>query len=314
MFIFTLKRLLSVIPILLGITIVAYFLTRTIPGDVVAVMLGTNADPEVAAQLRRNLRLDQPVIIGYFDWLVNVLQGNLGESIRSGLPIGQDLAVRFGRTAQLTLAAIILAVSLSIPLGILAAVRRNRAPDQVISITALLGISVPDFWLGTLLILVFALKLGWLPPAGYVAPSEDPSLFLKLLILPAITLGFQVMGILTRFTRGAMLEVLNQDFVRTARAKGAVERSVLYRHALRNALIPVVTVIGLNVGFLLSGTIIVETIFGWPGVGSLAITAINQRDYPVVQACVMLFALTFTLVNLIVDLLYGLIDARIRYS
>lgn len=314
MLVFAFKRLVSVIPILLGITVIAYFLTRTIPGDVVAVMLGTNADPEVAAQLRRNLRLDQPIIVGYFDWLAALLRGDLGESIRSGLPIGQDLITRFGRTAQLTLAAIVLATALSIPLGILAAVRRNRAADQVISITALLGISVPDFWLGTLLILFFALKLGWLPPAGYASPSEDPALFLKLLILPTITLAFQVMGILTRFTRGAMLEVLNQDFVRTARAKGVAERAVLYRHALRNALIPVITVIGLNIGFLLSGTILVETIFGWPGVGSLAVTAINQRDYPVVQACVMLFALTFTVVNLVVDLLYGVIDARIRYS
>lgn len=314
MLVFAFKRLASVIPILLGITVIAYFLTRTIPGDVVAIMLGTNADPEVAAQLRRNLRLDQPVIIGYFDWLTDLLRGDLGESIRSGHPIGQDLMIRFGRTAQLTLAAIVLATALSIPLGILAAVRRNRAADQVISVTALLGISVPDFWLGTLLILFFALKLGWLPPAGYASPSEDLALFLKLLILPTVTLAFQVMGILTRFTRGAMLEVLNQDFVRTARAKGVAEQAVLYRHALRNALIPVVTVIGLNIGFLLSGTILVETIFGWPGVGSLAVTAINQRDYPVVQACVMLFALTFTLVNLVVDLLYGVIDARIRYS
>jgi len=311
---FSLRRLLSAIPILFGITVIAYFLTRTIPGDVVAVMLGTNADPQVAKLLRHNLHLDQPVILGYFDWVAGVLRGDLGQSIRSGLPIAQDLAVRFGRTAQLTVAAMLLALAIGIPVGMIAAVRRNRLTDQVISIVALLGISTPDFWLGTLLILTFSLRLGWLPPAGYAAPGDDLGLFLKLLILPTLTLAFQVMGIIARFTRAAMLDVLGQDFVRTARAKGVIENRVLYRHALRNAMIPIVTVIGLNVGFLLGGTVIVETIFGWPGIGSLALTAINQRDYPVVQASVMLFALTFTVVNLVVDLLYGVIDARIRYA
>lgn len=314
MLLFSLQRLLAAIPILVGITIIAYFLTRTIPGDVVAVMLGTNADPQVAALLRHNLHLDQPVILGYFSWIGGILHGDLGQSIRSGLPIAQDLAVRFGRTAQLTGAAMLFALVVGIPIGIAAAVRRNKLADQFISVLALLGISTPDFWLGTLLILVFSLKLGLLPPAGYAAPSDDLGLFLRLLILPALTLGFQVMGIITRFTRAAMLDVLNQDFVRTARAKGVSGPQVLYRHALRNAMIPIVTVIGLNVGFLLGGTVIVETIFGWPGVGSLALSAINQRDYPVVQASVMLFALTFTLINLAVDLLYGVIDARLRYS
>ncbi|WP_309570030.1 ABC transporter permease [Deinococcus sp.] len=311
---FSVRRLLAALPILLGITVIAYFLTRTIPGDVVAVMLGTNADPQVAKLMRHNLHLDQPVVLGYFDWLSGVLRGDLGQSIRSGLPIGQDLAVRFGRTAQLTVAAMLLALALGIPVGMIAAVRRNRLTDQVISIVALLGISTPDFWLGTLLILTFSLQLGWLPPAGYAAPGDNLALFLKLLILPTLTLAFQIMGIIARFTRAAMLEVLGQDFVRTARAKGVTETRVLYRHALRNAMIPIVTVIGLNVGFLLGGTVIVETIFGWPGIGSLALTAINQRDYPVVQASVMLFALTFTVVNLIVDLLYGVIDVRIRYA
>ena len=177
-----------------------------------------------------------------------------------------------------------------------------------------MGVSTPDFWLAFLLILIFAVWLRWLPPAGYAMPLEKPSLFLRLLILPALTLGFQVTGILTRFTRSAMLEVLSQDFIRTARSKGVGQRTVMYKHALRNALVPITTVIGLNIGFLLGGTVIVETIFGWPGVGSLAVTAINQRDYPVVQATVMLFAFTFVIVNLIVDVLYGVIDPRIRYA
>lgn len=311
---YTFKRLLAVIPILLGITAVSYFLTRTIPGDLVAVMLGTNTDPVVAAQLRHKLNLDRPIIEGYVVWLGHLAQGNLGESLRSGRPIGEDMGTRYGRTAQLTVAAMLLALAVGIPLGILAAVRRNRPTDQTISSTALLGVSTPDFWLAFLLILIFAVWLRWLPPAGYAAPLEKPSLFLRLLILPALTLGFQVTGILTRFTRSAMLEVLSQDFIRTARSKGVAERSVMYKHALRNALVPITTVIGLNVGFLLGGTVIVETIFGWPGVGSLAVTAINQRDYPVVQATVMLFAFTFVMVNLIVDLLYGAIDPRIRYG
>lgn len=311
---YTFKRLVAVIPILLGITAVSYFLTRTIPGDLVAVMLGTNTDPVVAAQLRHKLNLDRPIVEGYVVWLGHLVQGDLGESLRSGRPIGEDMGTRYGRTAQLTVAAMILALAVGIPLGILAAVRRNRPTDQTISSTALLGVSTPDFWLAFLLILIFAVWLRWLPPAGYASPLEKPSLFLKLLILPALTLGFQVTGILTRFTRSAMLEVLSQDFIRTARSKGVAERAVMYKHALRNALVPITTVIGLNVGFLLGGTVIVETIFGWPGVGSLAVTAINQRDYPVVQATVMLFAFTFVMVNLIVDLLYGAIDPRIRYG
>lgn len=311
---YTFKRLLAVIPILLGITAVSYFLTRTIPGDLVAVMLGTNNDPEVAAQLRHKLNLDRPILEGYVVWLGHLVQGNLGESLRSGRPIGEDMGTRYGRTAQLTVAAMLLALVISLPLGILAALRRNRPVDQAISSIALLGVSTPDFWLAFLLILIFAVWLRWLPPAGYAMPLEKPSLFLRLLILPALTLGFQVTGILTRFTRSAMLEVLSQDFIRTARSKGVGQRTVMYKHALRNALVPITTVIGLNIGFLLGGTVIVETIFGWPGVGSLAVTAINQRDYPVVQATVMLFAFTFVIVNLIVDVLYGVIDPRIRYA
>lgn len=311
---YTFKRLLAVIPILLGITAVSYFLTRTIPGDLVAVMLGTNTDPEIAAQLRHKLNLDRPILEGYVVWLGHLVQGNLGESLRSGRPIGEDMGTRYGRTAQLTVAAMLLALVISLPLGILAALRRNRPVDQAISSVALLGVSTPDFWLAFLLILIFAVWLRWLPPAGYAMPLEKPSLFLRLLILPALTLGFQVTGILTRFTRSAMLEVLSQDFIRTARSKGVGQRTVMYKHALRNALVPITTVIGLNIGFLLGGTVIVETIFGWPGVGSLAVTAINQRDYPVVQATVMLFAFTFVIVNLIVDVLYGVIDPRIRYA
>ena len=179
---------------------------------------------------------------------------------------------------------------------------------------ALLGISMPDFWLGFVFILVFSLQLRWLPPSGYISPLVDPVSFLKFLALPALTLGVQALGVVTRFTRAATLDVLGQDYIRTARSKGLMERVIIYSHVLRNALIPIVTVIGLQVGFLLGGAVIIETIFGWPGVGSLAITAIDQRDYPVVQATVMLFALTFTLVNLIVDLLYALIDPRVSYA
>lgn len=314
MLVYIFRRLLAVVPILLGITAIAYFLTRTIPGDVVAVMLGTNTDPEVAAQWRHKLHLDRPIISGYFEWLGNLLRGDLGESIRSGQDIAQDISMRLGRTAQLTLASMVIAILISIPAGILAAIRRNRPADQAVSAFALLGISMPDFWLGFVLILIFSVALGWLPPAGYAAPLEKPIQFLKLLILPTLTLSYQVTGILTRFARSAVLEVLSQDYIRTARSKGVAERAVLYKHALRNAMVPIITVIGLNVGFLLGGTVIVETIFGWPGVGSLAVTAINQRDYPVVQATVMLFAFTFTLVNLVVDVLYATIDPRIRYT
>jgi peptide/nickel transport system permease protein len=207
-----------------------------------------------------------------------------------------------------------LAVVVGLPAGIAAAVKRNRPTDQVISSVALLGISTPDFWLGTLLVLVFSLQLRWLPPAGYVSPAAGVWPFFQVLLLPALTLGLQVAAVITRFSRAAMLEVLNQDYVRTAHAKGQRPQRVLYTHALKNAAIPIITVIGLNLGFLLGGTVIVESIFGWPGVGNLVLTAINQRDYPVVQASVMLFAVTFTVINLAIDLLYAVVDPRIRYT
>lgn len=311
---YTLRRLLAVVPILLGITLLAYGITRSIPGDAVAVMLGVNTTPAVAAELRRQLGLDRPVYEGYVHWLGQVVRGDLGRSIRSGRPIASDLAERFPRTVQLTVAAIFLATLIGIPAGILAATHRNQLADQVVSIVALLGISMPDFWLGFLLILLFSIQLGWLPPAGYISPADNPAMFFQFLLLPALTLGFQSAGIIMRFTHSAFLEILGQDYVRTARSKGLKERVVIYAHTLRNALIPIITIVGLQIGFLLGGAVIIETIFGWPGIGNLAVTAINQRDYPVVQATVVVFAVVFTLVNLIVDLLYGVIDPRVKYS
>lgn len=314
MFVYVLRRLLAVVPILLGITVISYFLTRTIPGDLVAVMLGTNVDPQVAAELRRKLMLDQPIVVGYFDWLGRVLRGDLGESLRSGQSIAEDIANRLGRTAQLTFAAMLLALLISIPAGIWAAVRRNRLADGTVSSLALLGVSTPDFWLGFILILIFSVHLAWLPPAGYIPPTENPARFFSLLILPALTLGFQVTGILTRFTRSAVLEVLSQDFIRTARAKGVAGRVVVFKHAFRNALIPVVTITGLQFGGLLEGAVITETVFAWPGIGQLLVGSILSRDYPVVQGAVLLIAVAFILINLIVDLMYGAIDPRIRYD
>jgi peptide/nickel transport system permease protein len=295
-------------------TLVAVFI-HLIPGDPVYVILGeTNVTPERVAAVRAELGLDRPVLVQYADWLGGLLRGDFGDSLTSGRPIGGDLLLRLPRTLELILVSTLLSVLVGIPLGVLAATHRNRAPDLAVSTLALVGVSAPVFVVGTLLLLLFGVIWGILPATGYVPFTEDPLRHLKHLILPSVTLATLETAIVLRMTRSSMLEVLAEDYVRTARAKGLDGRLVLYGHALRNALIPVLTIVGIQIGSALGGTVLVELIFNWPGLSTYLVTGINQRDYPVVQAVVLVIATLFILLNLLTDLVYAVVDPRIRYG
>lgn len=302
--IYVLRRIALVIPVLVGVSIVTFLMSHLVPGDPVTVMLGTGATAESRAELRQQLGLNDPLYVQYGRYVANAVRGNFGVSIRSGQPVLREIKQRVGSTIQLTLTAMALAVVVGVGLGIAAAWTRSPLAQAGIMSFALLGISMPSFWSGILLILLFGLKLRWLPIAG-----SGP----KALILPAITLAAPAAAVLARITRSTMLEVLNQDFVRTARAKGLRERVVIVRHALRNALIPVMTIIGLQFGGLLTGAVIVESVFSRPGLGRYAVDAISSRDFPQIQGIVLLAAVVYVFVNLIVDLLYAVLDPRIRY-
>ncbi|RMH58047.1 MAG: ABC transporter permease subunit [Deinococcus-Thermus bacterium] len=313
---YILQRLLAAIPTLLGVALITFLLMRAVPGDVVTSLVGleANVSPERMAELRRLFGLDLPLHVQFGQWLGAVLQGDFGSSLRTGREVAQDLALRFPVTLQLTLMGLFTALLIAVPLGVLAALRRGGFVDYLASFLAILGLSVPGFFLALLLILLFALGLGWLPPAGFVPLAENPAQNLRHMVLPALSLGLILAGAVTRILRSSMLEVLSRDYIRTARAKGLSERVVIFRHALRNALIPVVTVIGIQFGSLLGGAVIIEQVFSLPGVGRFALEGINLRDYPVVQGTVLFVAAAAVLVNLLVDLLYSLIDPRIRYE
>ena len=330
---YTVRRLLSLIPVLIGISLLVFLFLHLIPGDPAVVLLGERASTEQVAALREKLGLNQPLYVQYFLFMRDLLRGDLGSSVFNLLPIRDQLATHWPATFELAIAAMLIAVLIGIPLGILAAVRKNSAADNFSTIFSLVGVSMPVFWLGLLLIYLFAVNLQWLPPSGRIS-VESGGAFKSItgfyvldsiiqrrsfaevvahLILPALTLGTIPLAILTRITRGAMLEVLSQDYVRTARAKGLNERIVVWQHALKNALLPVVTIIGLQFGALLGGAILTETIFSWPGIGSWIYEGILNRDYPVVQGGVIFVALIFVIVNLLVDLSYALLDPRIQY-
>ena len=305
MIIYIVRRLALVVPVMLGVSLVTFLMSHLVPGDPVAVMLGTNATAENRAAIREQLGLDDPLYVQYWRFVSHAVRGDLGTSIRSRQPVLTEIRNRVSSTLQLTLSAMALAIVVGLGLGIAAAGTKNRFAEAGIMSFALAGISVPTFWSGILLILLFGLKLRWLPIAG-----SGP----KALILPSITLAAPAAAVIARMTRSTMLEVLNQDFIRTARAKGARERVVVVRHALRNALIPVMTIIGLQFGGLLTGAVIVESVFSRPGLGRYAITAISSRDFPEIQGIVLLAAVVYVFVNLAVDLLYAVLDPRIRYQ
>ncbi|ACZ38410.1 ABC transporter permease [Sphaerobacter thermophilus] len=308
------QRLVQAVGVVLLVSVFVFALVRLIPGDPVSIMLGENLSPEVERELIRKWGLDRPIFEQYVAWLANLVRGDLGQSIRTQESVGQLIAARIPATSMLAVGAMIIAIGIGIPAGVVAAYRANTGLDYAAMLAALVGLCVPSFWLGLLLMLLFSLRLGWFPVSGYVSPLDDLGASLRHLVLPALALGVGLSASISRMTRSAMLDVLRQDYVRTARAKGLSERATVLGHALRNALMPTITVIGLQLGFLLGGSVVVEEIFGYPGVGQLLVFAINNRDYPLIQGVVMIFALTFVIVNLLVDLSYAYLDPRIKYS
>ena len=306
MFSFLLRRLVLSIPTLLGVLVVVFLLLYVAPGDPVQEMVGERADPETIARLRRELRLDEPLPVQFASYAGGVLRGDLGNSYITGRPITSDIAERFPKTLLLAGAAMLLASVLGITIGVLSARKPGGWIDRLALGAAYVGISFPVYWVGLILILVFAVVLRWLPPSGYGRPIY--------LVLPALALGSRSIAFLARVTRSAMLEVLGSEFVRTARAKGLRERVVVGRHALRNALIPVITVLGLDFGYYLTGSILTETIFSWPGLGRYVVNAIARRDLPAIQGTVLFLSVVFVLVNLITDLAYAKADPRVAYE
>jgi ABC-type dipeptide/oligopeptide/nickel transport system permease component len=298
------RRLLLTIPVLLGVATLVFSLIHLVPGDPAQSMLGDSAPPEDVARLRQTLGLDRPLVQQYKSFLGGVVKGDLGTSFRYGTPVTREIGSRLLRTLQLALAAMAVAIVIAIPLGIIAAVRKGTAVDQAAMTLSLIGISMPNFWLGPLLAIVFAVRLGWLPVSGTGTAAH--------LVLPAVTLGAALAAILARMTRASVLEELRELYVLAARARGISRARAVIRHAFRNSLIPIVTIIGLQFGAVLTGTIITETIFAWPGVGRLLIQAINFRDYPLVQGCILFISFTYVTMNLLTDVAYGLLDPRIR--
>lgn len=313
---YVIRRLLGLIPVLLGITLVVFFLMQLIPGDVAQAMLGLMARPEDVARLREELGLNQPIYVQYLKWLGHVVQGDFGISLQQRTEVLPFVLERFKNTLILTIAATIISLLIGLPTGIISATKQYSIFDRVSMIIALFGNSMPAFWLGLMAILIFSLRLGWFPTGGMypVVGEKTFTELLRHLVLPAVTLGAASAAITARITRSSMLEVIRQDYVRTARAKGLSERAVLTRHTLKNALLPILTVVSFQFGFLLGGAVLTETVFNWPGIGLALYNAISFRDYPIVQGGVLVVAVAFVIVNLITDLLYSLIDPRIRYS
>lgn len=312
---YLLRRLFLTIPVLLGVSLLVFAILHLAPGDPAAIMLGPLASKEDITRLHRDLGLDKPLPVQYGLWIGKLLQGDFGYSISLKRAVFPEILLRFKATVILTVASLAVALLLGVPAGIISAVKQYSIFDKISMLTAVAGVSLPVFWTGIMLILVFAGRLRWFPTAGMYAPTGGDWLdLLHHLVLPAITLGTASAAILARITRSSMLEIIHQDYMRTARAKGVAERVVIVRHALKNAAIPVVTVLGLQFGYLLGGAILTETVFSWPGLGSMMVRAIQARDYPLVQGGVLFIASTFVLVNLLVDMVYTFLDPRIRYQ
>jgi peptide/nickel transport system permease protein len=306
------KRLIHLLPTLFFVSVLIFLLQHLLPGDPALVMAGEERDPEVIEQIRRQYRLDQPIPIQYLYWIGGVLTGNLGESMRLKAPVLDLVAQKLPVTLQLALMSMVVALVIGIGAGVLSAVKKGSAWDYVINVVALAGISTPNFWLGIMLILLFAVQLGWLPASGYVSPFEDWRQSLLTTIMPAFVLGNSIAGVIMRHTRSAMLQALESDYVRTARAKGLAERKVVLKHAMRNALTPVITLGALEFGTLLSGAVLTEQIFSIPGFGKLIVDAVFNRDYAVVQGVVLVTATTYILLNLLADIGYIIANPRLR--
>jgi peptide/nickel transport system permease protein len=308
------RRIALMVPVALLASVILFVLLKLTPGDPVYIILGERATAENYQALRHDLGLDDPLPVQYVRWLGHIAQGDLGKSLRNGAPVRDEIVDRLPATFQLGLASLVLGLLVAFPLGILSAVFRRSPLGFAATAFTQVGVSLPGFFVGLIFIYVFALRLGWLPPGSYTAFSDNPVEWFRRLILPATTLSFFIAAIQTRFIRSGLLETLHQDYIRTARAKGFTEWAVLTRHALRNALIPSVTLLGLQIGFILEGAFIVESIYAWPGIGRLGFQALGARDYPTVQAVVLLAVFLFLIANLLVDVAYAYLDPRISYT
>lgn len=310
---YILRRLLVLVPVLIGVTVLVFFILRLTPGDPARLMLGFRAPEKVVNNLRKELGLNKPIYVQYFRWIKDVIRGDLGKSIRSKSSVLKRILERVPATLELTILAFLITVLIGIPAGIISAVRQYSIVDHITMVAAMFWVSMPFFWLGLVLMLIFSVNLGWFPISGRGGPFWTTSGIMHL-ILPAFTLGAPQIALLTRLTRSNMLEVLREDYITTARSKGVKERIVIYKHAFRNALLSIVTLLGMRVPWLFGGAVVTETIFAWPGMGRLMVQAVFKRDYPIVQGVVLLIALLVVLSNLVVDISYAFIDPRIRYD
>lgn len=308
------KRLLSLIPVLIGVSLIVFFLVRLIPGSALQMYMGTQveATPEQMEQLKRLFGEDKPIPVLYIEWVGDIMRGDFGYSLRTGRPVLPDILSRLPISLELTLYSLVLALLIGIPLGILSSLKQDTFGDFLNRIIGLIGLSLPQFWLAALMVIAFSSSQGWIPMGNYVSLFENPLQNLKMFFLPSLAIGFGFAAVVMRYTRNSMLEVLQMDYVRTAKAKGLPKRKVIIIHALKNAILPVITVTGFNAGYLLGGSIVIEEVFALPGMGRLALYAINQRDYPVIQAIMLVIASLFVLVNLVTDLVYAMADPRIR--
>lgn len=313
---YMLKRVLSLIPTLIGVTILVFLMMRMIPGTVVDQLIGTEArvDESTKEAMRAFFGLDQPLYVQYWNWVSGLIRGDLGNSWRSGMPVSQMIFDRLAVTAELGLLALGVSLLVGIPLGTLSAIRENSALDHVARIVSLFSLSMPIFWQAAMLILGLSLWFNWVPPVDYTSPLKAPLANLTQMLLPSLVLGTVVAAQVMRMTRSSLLEVLRHDYVRTARAKGLAERMVVRRHAFKNALIPIITIVGVQIGYLLGGAVVTEEVFTLPGLGRLVLNAVYERDYPLVQGAILFIAVLFMLSNLVVDLLYAYLDPRIRYE
>ncbi|MBR5110316.1 MAG: ABC transporter permease [Clostridia bacterium] len=311
---YIIRRLLTLIPILIGVSIAIFIIMQLIPGDVVSGILGIEETPELRAMWEAKLGLDKPLVQQYFSWIGKALTGDFGESFRTGAPVFPEIISRFRISAELAILACVIAWIIALPLGILSALKRNSVIDRIVRVVALLGVSIPNFASATLLILFFSKAFNYYTPVKYVGLFENFGTNMEIMLLPAFILGSVMAGSVMRMTRSSMLEVLRQDYIKAVRAKGAPERVTIFRHAFKNSSIPIVTLIGMQIGGLMGGTVVIEQIFSIPGLGQFTLTGISQRDYPVVQGCVLFIAFLYVIINLLVDILYTYIDPRISYS
>jgi len=311
---YIMQRLVLALVVIFGVTVAVFMIIQLVPGDPARVVLGVQATEENVAAVRERLGLNRPLVEQYLSWLGKAVRGDFGKSLITNQAVTPQLLQRIPPSVELALAALLVGLTIALPLGIIAALRPGSIVDLIVSVISQVGVSVPDFWMGILFVLLFSLTLGWLPPSGHTPITEDFGEWLSHIIMPAMTAGLISGAIQMRFIRSAMLEVLNEDYIRTARAKGLPESAVVFRHGLRNALIPIVTIVGLQITALLSSVVVVEIVFAWPGLGRMALNAVLDRDYPLLQGTVFVTATFVTLVNLSVDLLYFFLDPRIEYA